>query len=763
MGQLAAETKTRVLAAGVDPALVVRFGLAKGASIPDLLDCLHKSGLLVVSVDPDKQAVVAFRGDADLRAFTEGMRAYTHALAQGNRTSTWDVVHFIDPTDVRRWSREDRIGPRLASEGGPVSFIPNEVYKLDVELWHPGTVPAATAALEKVRALVERRQGRVLDSFVGTTLCLARVEADGALVDVLLELGDVAEVDRPPRCIISRPGDASNLARPFPTPAKPAADGPRLCILDSGITSGHPLLSPFVGDASSVHSTIPSAADIAGHGTAVASVAVYGDLRRHIADGSFSSPLTIFSARMLDDAAKLDPDRLVVTQMRDAIERYRVPPHNCRIFNLSFGEERTFLQKSSGRQGIWAEALDQLALKYDVVIVVAAGNQGVETTITAEAEALVVSKGRHLRSPDHRLVDPSTAALAVTVGATTTRVTPTVRPGATQNDITFPVSDSGAPSPFTRVGPGVGGSIKPDFVDEGGNLVWTGFTSHRKIVRDDELSVLVLGNTFAGRTGWFRHDIGTSLAAPRVARVAAMLEHSLRVQLGRPPTGNLIRALLGAGAAQQPSMDAHCGADSTVAFSGYGRVDEDYSLWSSDSRVVLYSEDEVPLDHFALFEVPVPDAFIALKGKKSISVALAYDPPVRAKREEYLGITADFDLFRGIDQQLLFDHYRTRKKVEGPTPKIDRYRVDLSPGGGLRRGDFKWARDRSTLQVGRAEFERPVKNSWWLAVRVRRRWAPVEFTKQRFAIAVVLEAAVSDLYQRVQTQLRARSRARART
>lgn len=767
MGQLRTETNQRVLAAGVDPALVVRFGLAAGANIPELVERLNEAGLQVVSIDGDKRAVVAFRADDDLADFERAMTAFGDGPLPGRKGSKWDVLQFIEPESLRRWGRQDRLGPRLRGEADDIAFEPEAVYKLDIEMWHPGSVGAAEQGLAKLRRFVEARRdrdARVLDTYVGRTLCLVRVALRGRDVDELLEVPDVAEVDLPPLCEVESTALPSALAQPFPVPANPPADGPRLCILDSGITARHPLLGPFVGHASSVHSSVASPVDLHGHGTAVAGVAVFGDIRGRVTQGDFASSITVFSARMLDDGNQLDEDRLVVNQIREAVERYRSPPYHCRVFNLSFGEQQTFLEKSGGRQGLWAEALDLIAAEYDVIFVVSTGNVGVMTTIASDAEALYTSSGRHLAGAEHRLVDPATSALAITVGAIAERALTTTPRGAGAHDIRRPVAPNpGDPAPYTRVGPGVSGALKPEFVDDGGNLVWSGFGQSRRIHADEASSVLLLAHAHRGITGWFRHDIGTSFAAPRVARVASMIEHELTARLGRPPTGNLVRALLGASAVRTNDVDGHCGPGATTAFTGYGRVDEDFALASSDQRVVLFSEDELPLDHFGMFEIPVPEPFLQTRGRKQISVAVAYDPPTRARRAEYLGVALDFDLYWGAEQDRLYEHYRTRTRDEGRHPDLDGTKVSLDPGPG-RNAEFKWARARSTLQVGRYGFQRNTReNRWWLVVRIRRRWAPREYAVQRFAIAVVLESGYADLYARVQAQLRARGRGRART
>jgi len=647
VGKLLTETRSRVLATGIDPALVVRMSLTDGVDLSKLMDRLAVAGLHVVSIDADKHAVVAFRADDDLTDFNRAMKSYQTGPRLGRKSSQWDVLEYIEPSSVRRWGRADRLGPRLRSQSQVVRFKEEEIYKLDLELWHPGTTQSATQALNKIRGFLESRRerdARVLDTYVGRTMCLLRVAARGPEVDALLEIPEIAEVDLPPVCHLDASDLPANLTKPFPRPPRPPIDGPRVCVLDSGITSAHPLLAPFVGDASSVHSSITSAADLHGHGTAVAGAVVFGDLRRRVETANFESAITVFSARMLDDDNRLDDDKLVINQIREAVERYRAPPYNCRVFNLSFGERKTFIEKSKGRQGAWAEVLDLIAVEYDVVFVVSAGNVDVKTNISDEAEALLTSAGRHLLEPAHRLVDPATAAMAITVGAIAERATTTTPRGARASDIRRPVApNAGDPSPFTRVGPGVNKALKPEFVDDGGNLCWSGFGSSRKIHVDPASAMLLLSNQRRGIRGWFQYQVGTSFAAPHVSRVAAMLEHQLKGHLGRPPSANLIRAVLGAGAVQTNDVDDHCGNGATVKFTGYGKVDEDFALWSSDRRVVLFSEDEIPLDHFAMFEVPIPDEFLRLRGKKQLTAAVAYDPPTRSRRAEPTLCTSDLN------------------------------------------------------------------------------------------------------------------------
>jgi hypothetical protein len=75
--------------------------------------------------------------------------------------------------------------------------------------------------------------------------------------------------------------------------------------------------------------------------------------------------------------------------------------------------------------------------------------------------------------------------------------------------------------------------------------------------------------------------------------------------------------------------------------------------------VVLYAEDELPLDHFAVYHLPISEAFQS-GGRRTIRITLAFDPPVRRTRVDYAGIGMNFRLLRGCDPARIFELFRRR-------------------------------------------------------------------------------------------------------
>jgi hypothetical protein len=290
--------------------------------------------------------------------------------------------------------------------------------------------------------------------------------------------------------------------------------------------------------------------------------------------------------------------------------------------------------------------------------------------------------------------------------------------------------------------------IKPDLADFGGNAVWDGPTD-----------ALVNGNQKEAAGIWamhhkpveklFRARSGTSFAAPNIAYKAALL-------LSHFPTAsaNLLRSLLALSATIPKAVSLRSrglDAKSALMVCGYGVSNADHAATSDDGRVVLFAEDELSLDHFAVFEVPIPTEFQTTKGAREIKVALAFDPPVRHTRADYLGVTMGWRLLRGTKESDVFDRYRKWTKEEGKPPEFPNRLVcpadvgsDLRECGTLQAATYRGKKDIS--QYG---------DRYYVAVWCSRRWAPVAIERQRYALSVQLRHEnVTTLYQTLRQPVR---------
>ena len=253
------------------------------------------------------------------------------------------------------------------------------------------------------------------------------------------------------------------------------------------------------------------------------------------------------------------------------------------------------------------------------------------------------------------------------------------------------------PSVFTRIGKGVNKSIKPDFVDYGGNFslrqIVGGF--NRWFMTDQNLMEPTLNHT---TDKIFKGFCGTSFSAPHVTHMAARLERALEKQLDQKPSANLIRAMLANSAKCSSEMEAwgmnstdthYTGRDNPkrerlMRLNGYGKI-SDKSLFSTDNSVTLFAEDKLPLRDFHLYKIPIPKQFAKIKAAKSITISMAYNPITKMSRKDYLANNLWIEIFRRIDEDTLIK-YKAKRNTGTDTEEDfknlpDEYKIkDFLPG-----------------------------------------------------------------------------------
>jgi len=756
---------------GIQPHLVFRLPFAEGTNVDQLVESLQRqTGIEIVSIEPDR-AVIAFHDDVELRDFQNTVKLYEDGprinpkTGMPYATTAADFLEFIEPARMRLWSKEDRIGDKLkeviGADGENINL--SDRYVIDVELWHPGGSESAGRALNEIRQLVQtapENNDQVLDEFSGQFLVLVKVAVNGNKLRALLEMDIVAEANLPPKPHFDQIQAGRVTARDFPSPPRPPEDGPRVCIIDSGITANHPLLANNIGHEEAILTQTSTPADTHGHGTMVGGLAVFGDVRSCYASGRFASPITLFSARVLNDRNEFDDDKLIINQMRTAIETFSKPPYDCRIFNLSLGSDMPALNTGRPRQTLWAEELDILARELKVALVVSAGNhKNANAHTVSEAETVLQSYPDYLFEATAGLNDPATAAIAVTVGALAQHDAPVTPQGSGATDIVRSVAAANEPSPFTRIGPGINGSIKPELVHYGGNMVFMGFGSgFRRISKEPGTAVMSLSHQPTQQL--FAFDCGTSFAAPLVARLAALIEHGLTRDLGERPSPNLIRAILAASAnvpeASINRLAPYENGHGPQRVCGYGFPSEASAIKSRDRCVTMVHQGRIRIDHFNVFAVPIPDEFRYARGTRKIIVTLAYDPPVRRRRLDYIGVAMEFFLIRGQDIDQVHNSFTRRPSGYDANSK---YRITFDLNANTRKN--------STLQRGEFVMKRAENadqnygKEYYLVVRSERKWAPSEIEEQDFGLAVTLYADDSELYNQVALRIRERAQLRA--
>ena len=240
---------------------------------------------------------------------------------------------------------------------------------------------------------------------------------------------------------------------------------PYVCLLDTGVNRGHRLLSPAL-QAKDMHTVEPAwgVGDTDGHGTALAGVALLGNLTGLLAsDDSVEIRHRLESVKLLprDRATGEDPYHHGYLTSEAVARPEITAPSRLRVFGMAVTARDN---RDRGRPSAWSSAIDTLAADVDGhgqnprLLVVSAGNIE-DTNAWSNYPDSNDSDGIH---------DPAQAWNALTVGA----YTDLVRITEEETVDSVPVASRGGLSPFstTSVTWQPHWPLKPDVVLEGGNV-----------------------------------------------------------------------------------------------------------------------------------------------------------------------------------------------------------------------------------------------------------------------------------------------------
>lgn len=740
----------------------IAFSRQQQSAVPDrfvlkirysgMLDIAHldRHGIEFISQE-DKHVCVVFADEAGLAVFSEHLRRLG---LDDDELSYKQILEAIDGID--NWTRKDRLSWALEKNGFPQT----ELFLLDIELWpvrvthHPERNQLCTVFEQWLATKGIRRVDKInLDS-----LLMYRVEVNTAQAEGLLNHTDIRFVDLPPVSGIKFSQlhcDIANLPGSIPSPMPNAA---RVCILDSGITANHPLLAPAIAETVSFLSNDEDPSDLNGHGTAVASVALYGDLEGCASSNFWRPELWLLSGKVLDHNAEFNIQSIENTLVKAV--RYFVDEYQCRIFNVSLGNTNAPYDHKHIR-GI-AYVLDQLSRELDVLFIVSAGNFSGSVEPDVPRNSWREEYPEYLLVDESLIVDPAPALNVITVGSL-------AKHNATFDAQRYPEIAQLAPaselqpSPFTRHGPSIKGAIKPDLVAIGGNLATS--------VRHDQLNAIIRGmgvltcnNKFIGGT-LFSEISGTSFAAPYITHLAGRLLNNYPMA-----SANLLRAMLVNNANLPFEVETTFTSDLSDTYhaatkrspardvAGYGLVDESELFRSSQNVVTLIVEEQIANNEHHFYELPLPSEFLRTqKATREIRVTLAYCPSVRTTRIDYVATRLNYRLVKDTSLesvQRFFNH-----DTQGETET----RNDDATGN---RDITSELRSKGTVQSStwRMKQRRPDEKWFVIVTRQDRDWGTaLSMELENYALVVTVadrENEQAELYTQIVQKIELRSRSR---
>jgi len=237
----------------------------------------------------------------------------------------------------------------------------------------------------------------------------------------------------------------------------------RVCVLDTGVNIGHPLLSSLMNEGDSyVVEPEWDTADACGHGTEMAGVASWGDLTQVLeSKETHQIPYRLESVKLLRKGGDNDGRHLGDITAQGVTLPEIQNPEKKRVFSMALSAKDT---RDGGRPSAWSASLDNLAVDYvnqgqdPRLFVVCAGNVSDDLTAMKAYPDFNLKEGIH---------DPAQAWNVLTAGAYTEKINIS-DPDAGHYNLLAP---AGGLSPFssTSFSWHKQTPVKPELVLEGGN------------------------------------------------------------------------------------------------------------------------------------------------------------------------------------------------------------------------------------------------------------------------------------------------------
>ena len=724
--------KRRAKIFGIDPDLVAVMTFYNDLSGVD--EQLEKVGVSFLT-SSERQAIIAFSSDTEMRNFLRHLDAFGQGVLPGKESAHYQGL-FDKIKEVRLLEPCDILDPDVQRE---VKRRPGESLRLDFMCWCPEHEPDARRRFNETKQAIGNAGGTILDSSFRYSAGLSLIRADMSANAVweLAETNRVRQIMLLPQPLLTIPEVLTAAFDDLPRILPPLPDEPIVAVIDSGVRSSHPLIAPALTQALAVNEHLAHGEDEHGHGTLVASLALYGSLESRLhAREPLRAVGRLLSIRVLDHKLNFPDAELWTEQLADAIEL--AAAQGARVVNLSLGDQRHPYHPPAPDPV--AAMVDELARKHKLVIVVSTGNFPAVDYI-GDIDIVSGYPTWLLDHEDAGLFPPAMSALSLTTGALVADEHQGARPYGESVDVQL-IGKSGQPSPVTRVGPGIEKMTKPELMAPGGTYAYdTGLDQFTETPYGK-----VIGAAAVPPDRLLAADVGTSVAAPLVAHTA------LRV-LGRYPklSANAVRALLLATAESvEPVVEAETDGGVRAAqlrLSGFGRVNAEHAEFSEDYRAVLVAENELEMDQVHFYTVPIPDSFF-VEGMKLIRLGLAFDPKVRSTRLKYLSSHMSVYVYRGVAAEEVRAKYALHSDDDKPPEELEKFQCDLQPSdrtrllGANQAAEKLWSRPWDEKYRGRLV----------IAVRNTNRWAAPE-EKQSYALALTLRTR-EDLYDKVYEQLR---------
>lgn len=634
----------------------------------------------------------------DTEALRELVRLWTLFKAGqplGRGKSEWKKV-FEHLTDVRPWGPQDRLTEETISDWRErINDSGTEPIRFEVEFWYRDREGRRRQAERAFATELERLGGRVLHQadIPSIRYHAALVEAPATVIQGLVEHPEVglAQFDDAmflrPQSIVGEPiGDLEAEPAILGQLATPELGSVVVALFDGVPLARHGLLAGRleIDDPDDFDSRYGRASEQR-HGTAMASLILHGDLNfpQPVRHRLYVRPVMFPRQTGFDKRDELlPPDRLSVDLIWEAFRRMMegrdaIPPNQppvpasaptVRIVNLSLGDAT---RRFAGVMSPWARLIDFVAWKYNLLVLVSAGNvldpvplpelatwSAFETAAAEERQTQMI-RGVLAQRAGRRLLSPAESVNALTIGACHDD---RVVVGGSALMAVAPYASKHLPNPSSALGLGLHRAIKPELLFPGGREQVRSRRTHAPIeVTPPGISryfgVKAAAPGAPGQTNFVSLHNGTStataLASHSAIRILESIEDMPSDQVH--PAGDerfygvLLKALLVHAARWDDetteflrplldpdgSMHHEHVKDELSRLFGYGRPQIERVLDCTAQRGTLVGWGTLRGDEADQYRVPLPTGLESIRGHRAVTVTVAWFTPVNLRHRTY--------------------------------------------------------------------------------------------------------------------------------
>ena len=573
---------------------------------------------------------------------------------------------FSNLKDVRPWGPADRVKSRnwdlYFSERINAQNVP-----VEIELWYRRSAKDRQKAESSVLSLVREAGGSILASAVIESIGYHAIKCNMP-ISLLRELAagnheSIQLIKSSDVMYFRVSGQTISRSEDFDEPTEEAtSDLPSgeaiLCLLDGVPAANHRLLAgrTIVLDPDDLSEN----AEVSHrrHGTAMASVAIWGDLSERGAASNrpvIVRPILAPSSATQDSAEEIRdsdlPPDLMQRVFRELFETNGEIPAaapEVAIINMSIGDPSTMYDTAISS---WARILDWLSYEYGVLLVISAGNHprlplnGMTDRDVADLEGeerrRAVVNAQIREQAHRRLLSPAESINAITVGASH-HDSSAIRPIGYSID---PMDGLPATSPISAIGGGYRRSVKPEVSAPGGKVVFRDpFAPEQQL---DFFGAGVHGpgiRVASPEASREMYAVGTSPAAALVSRRAASTYDLVSAMtaasnVSRRQRVSATKALLLHGARAD---DGYVPADFSISrLRGYGELSRDFTLGCAQNEAVVLFTGSLGAAESRKLLVPLPDG-LGVRDIKRVTATLAWLSPVNWRHRQYRSAALSF-------------------------------------------------------------------------------------------------------------------------